>query len=67
MSRKRVVLEFDPETSGIFDASGVLICTWVGLQFFEEIEQTTNTSKIDEFIKLKNAGFNADEILKLTN
>lgn len=60
--RKKVTLEVDDSTGMIYDETGIYIGTKLGVRGFEP--EVTRLS-IAEIIKLKDAGFSADEIVIL--
>ena len=59
----KVIVEYNAVTGEIKDAAGgaVFLC---GMIPFDEIEQA-QVNDIDGMIKLKNAGFTADEIIAM--
>lgn len=70
----KVILEYDQGSGQITDASGTVVANWFGLMSFQKDEQAAApvesqalvaSVKADQAIKLKEAGFTADEILKL--
>ena len=62
MKMKQVLLNYDQATGMIYDGS-VFLVTKLGLTPFEPVE---NKLSIAELIKLKDAGFTADEIVILS-
>jgi hypothetical protein len=60
MSNKQY-LEYDPTVGTIVDSTGTLVYTMPG---FSAIQLEDN-STIDDVIKLKNAGFTAEEIIAM--
>lgn len=78
MSDIKLIVNYDTESSYITDDNGTLITTWIGLQdvckeylpgtIEETIETASEVSEsetnIDEIVRLKAAGFTADEIVK---
>lgn len=62
----KIQLNYDPGTGQISDDNGMIICSWAGLQAQEVKESNaSNSADIDELIKLKNAGFDTDDIVEL--
>lgn len=60
---KNSYLKYDTITGNIYDAKGALVTTVVGFTPIE-IEGTKSTT-IDDMIKLKNAGFTAEEVIAI--
>lgn len=56
---EKVILEYNKETGSFFDRNGALIGTYLGAVPFD------NQTDVDALVKLKNAGFSADEIIEL--
>lgn len=57
-------LKFDESTGNIYDAAGAIVsCVPVGC--YKGIEHKEDQSMIDGLIKLKNAGFSAQEIIDI--
>ena len=54
-------LKYEPSTGNITDANGTLVSTMPGFIPIE-VEQSTG---VDDIIKLKNAGFTAEEIIAI--
>ncbi len=54
-------LKYDPETGMITDNTGMSVYTYVGAVPIEIKEATS----IDDMIKLKNAGFTAEEVIQI--
>ena len=63
----KIQLNYDPSTGKITANSGEFLFAWMGLRDHEIVQhELKSTSNIDEIIKLKTAGFNADEIIELS-
>lgn len=62
----KVIFEFDPSLGAVTGSNG-MVAYMMGILPFEEIkDQSNNTSSgVDDIIKLKNAGFTADEIIAI--
>ena len=60
MSFKKVVLNYDDANGQVTDRNGTVICTWLGLESEESV------TSVETLVKLKNAGFSADEIISLS-
>ena len=58
----KVVVEYDPVTGTISDNEGTYIGCWVGLKHFEE---GLSNSGVEVLIKLKDAGYTAEEVVQL--
>lgn len=59
-----IQLEYDKATGQITDPNtNCTISTWMGLEGSEVKEQ--KTSDVSELVKLKDAGFTADEIMQM--
>lgn len=59
---KRVILEYDEATAQITDATGCMVGTWGGLKSFDSTNESVPASTL---IKLKEAGFDAEEIIAM--
>lgn len=66
--REKVILDYAPSTGEIYDINNVLLFTWPSLQAerYKPEEQTTGKTSVADLIKLKSAGFDAAEIIELT-
>lgn len=62
---KKVILGYDPQTGSITDINGYCVATYSGLLYEEATEKETDV--VHEMIKLKNAGFTAEEIVLFKN
>lgn len=60
--RKQFILEQDTETGFFYDATGFYIGTHLTAKSFEP---ETGGTRIDDLVKLRNAGFTTDEIIEL--
>ena len=68
----RVSLNYDKKTGALTDKFGTLIVTWEVLNSFplpqpEPLTATRITSAIDDIIQLKEAGFDAEDIINLSH
>jgi hypothetical protein len=68
----KVVLNYDPKTGALTDPTGKLIVTWDRLHSFPaspkpSIPLPVRQSPLGDIIRLKEAGFNALEIISLKN
>lgn len=57
----KVTLEYNPSNGVITDKTGAIVGNWTGLESFSS---ETKISK-SNLIRLKEAGFNTDEIIEL--
>jgi len=57
---KKVTLNYDENTGQLTDASGINIGGYMGIKSVE-----ADTLEVSSVIKLKDAGFDADEIVKM--
>lgn len=60
---KKVVVEYDESTGQVYDAIGTPIIMWAGLQHFGEAQDSGVS--VRDVIKLKEAGFSAEEIVTM--
>lgn len=59
---KKIVIEYDETTGNMVDASGMCIGNWTEVKPFDEIDRQ---STVRDLIKLKDAGFSADDIVTM--
>lgn len=59
--KAKVTLEYDDASGQITDASGAIIGNWMGLDSFS----SAGRIKIDTLVKLKEAGYTAEEIISM--
>lgn len=59
---KRVIVQYEESSGNIFDRNGTLITAWHGLEHMGEPE---NGSNVRDLIKLKEAGFTAEDIVAM--
>ena len=57
----KVILNYDELTGNITDSKGVYLFMYGGLSY----DSVDDMTSIDEMIKLKNAGFTAQEIIEM--
>jgi len=62
---KTINLNYEQSTGNVTDKNGIHVGCYLGLVPVESEQQESQTSDIDAVIKLKNAGFTCEEILKL--
>lgn len=64
-----IQLMYDPITGNITDSTGMFVATFLGLTHCEvqepNFEASSSNNEVDSIIKLKSAGFTAEEIIKL--
>ena len=60
----KVIIEYDPVTGQLSDKNGVMIATWMGLQA-DDAAVVGTAVDTEKLVKLKNAGFTADELVEL--
>lgn len=58
----KVTIDYDSTTGAMTDKRGTLVGTWVGLEHFGDAEKK---DIVRDLIKLKEAGFTADEIVAM--
>jgi hypothetical protein len=58
----KIILEYNESTGQITDALGVMPVLWIGLKGFES---ETSKLSVSSVVKLKEAGFTAEEIVEL--
>jgi len=58
----KAYLQYDVGTGQILDAGGVLVSTLMG---FSPVYIDEKSSGVDDIIKLKNAGFTAEDIIAI--
>lgn len=59
---KRIILDYDEMSGQLYDANSLSVCGMLGMVSFEPEDSATTT---DDLIKLKNAGFETDDIVEL--
>ena len=63
MSREKVVIEYDKSTGDIYGiGESHPATTWLGLN----VESVQNKPEVRDLIKLKEAGFSAEEIVEMS-
>ena len=62
MTMKKVLLDYD-DSSNLYQ-NGMLVTNFVGLEEYTEPE-TASFTPVDDIVKLKEAGFDADEIIEM--
>ena len=60
MSGERIVLEVD-SSEMVYDANGLSLGCWTGIKGFDD----NSKAKIKAVLKLREAGFSAEEILEI--
>lgn len=60
----KIVLDYDPTAGHITAENEGMSFTWMGLERFELKNQTANTT-IEDLVKLRNAGYETDDIIEL--
>lgn len=58
----KAIFDYDPVTGMIIDKQNVCVGTYAGAIPFDEEKQS---SGVDDIIKLKNAGFTAEDIIAI--
>lgn len=57
----KVLLDYNPATGQVSTSNGFLVGTYVGLQPYDVFDKP----KVEDIVKLKEAGFTAEEIVML--
>ena len=63
--KRKIILEYDDATGAIYTSKGVRIGSWVGLTELQAPSKSASNVLIDDLAKLKEAGFEADDIILL--
>lgn len=61
----KIQLNYNPATGQITDNNSVMLFSWPGLDDHAVNESEAKATDIDELIKLKNAGFDTDDLVEL--
>lgn len=59
----KILLDYDQATGTMTDANGAIVGTWAGAKGFE-MEPTVS---VRDLVKMKDAGFTAEDIVELKN
>ena len=62
----KIALNYDVNTGQITDDSGIIIMSYMGLQN-NEIKESKVSTNVTDLVKLKDAGFTAEEIISLSS
>lgn len=62
----KIALNYDVNTGQITDDSGIIIISYMGLQN-NEIKESKVSTNVTDLVKLKDAGFTAEEIISLSS
>ena len=57
-------LKYDPLTGNITDNTGLLVASLLGFAPVD-IEESAESTSVDDMIKLKNSGFTAEEVIAI--
>lgn len=60
----KIALDYEPNTGMITTTCGLSYC-WNGLEKYEIVENNANVVDVETLVKLKNAGFETDDIIEL--
>ncbi len=63
MRKEQILLELDTTDGSVVDANGALLTYWAGSPL---VSFDADTKDVETLVKLKNAGFTADEIVELS-
>lgn len=63
--RKKVVLEYDEVSGEIYSKDGINVGSWMNLVHFGEHDDQGGTIPVREVVKLKEAGFTAEDIVTM--